>query len=153
VFNRDLQCVIVDKEYRQLRPTAWRLLEILWKRRDKTIRGEAILELLWGDRPDSIRKALSGSPYRIANVRSVGYRLETIGIVQPRVPVIVKPSRDSAQKFQAAYEGFARLVPAETAVDHTGSILENERPAHRSGDRVSELRAAWPSDTGSSNNP
>ena len=86
VFDRERRLVIIGDERRLLSPSDWRLLEILWAKREKTVQRASIEILMWGHeiasknlevRVHHMRKLLRGTPYRIATVQRVGYRLES----------------------------------------------------------------------------
>jgi hypothetical protein len=84
---------------RHVRPTAWRLLEILWRRRGRVVSADSFMTLLYSDRSESpdahtvpvflvhLRRALEPTPYRIGNVWGEGWRLLETG-EQPKVGAI-----------------------------------------------------------------
>jgi hypothetical protein len=81
------------------RPTEWRLLEILWRRRDRFVSQDSLMILLYAHRPDEaplgkiidvfvcqLRRRLALTPYSIATKFGAGYRfIEPAALEAPKV--------------------------------------------------------------------
>jgi DNA-binding winged helix-turn-helix (wHTH) protein len=126
VFSREHQSVIVGGEYRRLRNTAWRLLELFWKRLGHTVHRESIRAAMWAGAGDSnntavqafaVRKALEGSPYRLVVVRGLGYRLEPITSVAPLLVPVDASSRAQRQRQLCGASPRANPTPISSAPD------------------------------------
>ena len=124
VFDRARQSIIVGDEYCATGHVAWKALELLWAKRTRLVRKGELYKWLYGDDLDPpldnvvkvhichLRKALKGSPYRIAAIWGAGYRLESAQAIDP-VPIreITQTSKSKASFSGIGSSSDASVLP------------------------------------------